>query len=197
MKFPPCATAAVLLVSLSGCGGGGGGFRRPDYAADARARCDEAEAASDPNRALALYGMALEADPKMARAFYGRAVILDRRGQLREAERSYTLAVEYAQDDVKSRCLLGRARFLWSQRRVEDAVRDLDKAVALLSAFPIADVEAEVRLMRAECRVRLFDWAGAGEDLDAADKAGLNEAQRARARPMKLKVDAMKSEDRR
>ena len=194
MKFSPIVLAAVLLFSLAGCGGGRSGFHRPDYAAEARALCDEAESTSDPSRALALFGLALEADPKMARAFYGRAVILQQRGQLRDAERSFTMAAEYAPDDVKARYLLGRAKFLVSQRRVEDAARDLNNAVSLLSTFPANDVEAETRLVRSECRALLYDWAGAREDLDAAEKAGLNEAQRVRARPLRIKVDAMNTE---
>ncbi|HKS15965.1 MAG TPA: hypothetical protein VJU16_01565, partial [Planctomycetota bacterium] len=64
------AVFAILLLPLAACGGRSG-FHRPDYAAEAETRCDQAESASDPNRALALYGMALEADPKMARAHYG------------------------------------------------------------------------------------------------------------------------------
>ena len=194
--MPPRAAFAALLLALASCGGPAG-FQRPDYAAQAEARCDEAESQSDPNRALALFGLALEANPKMARAFYGRALIFEQYGRHDEAERSFSMAAEYAADDVKSRYLLGRARYLRRRARIESSVRDLDRAVALLAAWPLPEVEAEVRLLRAECRIQLRGWIGALEDLDAAEKAGLDSSQRDRARSMRVQVDAARTEERR
>jgi tetratricopeptide (TPR) repeat protein len=184
------------LLALAACGGRAG-FQRPDYAADAEARCAEAEAASDPRRALALYGMALEANPKMARAYYGRALILENTGRGGEADRSFSMAVEYAAGDVKSRYLLGRARRFLRMSRMELAVRDLDDAVARLAAWPLPDVEAEVHLLRAECRIKLMRYDGAREDLDAAERAGLDRAQRGRAHDLRVRVDASRPEERR
>jgi tetratricopeptide (TPR) repeat protein len=180
---------AFLLVLLAACGERTG-FHRPDYAAEAVAQCDEADAATDPHRALALYGMALDADPRMARAHAGRARVLERTGRADEAERSLGLAVEYALDDQRARHLLTRAQFLRNRARIEPAVRDLDRAINLLAAFPERALEAECRLMRAECRVKLYNYAGAREDLDAADRAGLDGLQKDRARNARVKVDA-------
>jgi len=141
--------------------------------------------------------MALDADPKMARAYYGRARILEQQGRDDDAERSLSMAVEYAVDDVRSRYLLARARFLRARIRIESAVRDLDRAVSLLAAWPQADLGAEVRLMRAECRIQLHGWDGAREDLDAADRAGLDASQRERAHSMRVRVEASRTEERR
>lgn len=190
------AAPAALVLALASCGGHGG-FQRPDYAAQAAARCDEAESQSDPSRAVALFGLALEADPKMARAYYGRAVIFEQFARHDDAERSYSMAVEYAADDVKSRYLLGRARYLRRRARIESSVHDLDQAVALLAAFRLPDVEAEVHLLRAECRIQLKRWIGALEDLDAADKAGLDSSQRQRAHSLRVQADAARAEERR
>ena len=196
MTGPARAAIALLLLLPAACGGRSG-FQRPDYAAAAEARCDEAESCSDPNRALSLYGMALEDDPKMARAYYGRAVLLDERGRRDEAERSYSMAVEHAADDVRARYLLGRAQFLLRQGRMERAVRDLDRAISLLTTWRIGEVEAEARLRRAECRVKLRAWDGAAEDLDAAVRAGLDANQRERARDLRLRVDGGRTEEKR
>lgn len=190
------AVLAALLLPLAACGGRSG-FHRPDYAAEAEMRCDQAESASDSNRALSLFGMALEADPKMARAHYGRALLLDERGRRDEAERSYKWAVEYGADDVKARYLLGRAKYFLKWARMEAAVRDLNQAISLLSTWPMDDVAAEARLLRADCRVKLRAWEAAVEDLDAADKAGLDSGQAERAKVMRMRVDAAKAEDRR
>src|SRR5688572_31741404 len=100
-----------LAASLASCGGGGG-FQRPDYAGEARALCDQAEATADTNRALSLYGMALNADPRHARAYLGRARIFERTGRAAEAERSYSMAVDSADDDVRSLYLMERARYM-------------------------------------------------------------------------------------
>lgn len=185
----------VLIVFLAACGGRTG-FQRPDYAAEARAQCDEADATSDPNRALALYGMALEAEPKYARAFLGRARVLERTGRIEEAERSYSMAVEVAADDVRARYLLERARVLRKKGRIETAVRDLDRAVGLLGAFPDRETSIETRLLRAECRVTLRAWEGAREDLDAADREGVDGANRERARQLRIRVDTALEEKR-
>jgi tetratricopeptide (TPR) repeat protein len=181
--------AAALLLLLPAACGGRTGFQRPDYAAEARARCDEADATSDPNRALALYGMALEAEPKYPRAFLGRARVLERTGRPEQAERSYLMAVEVATDDVRARYLLERARYLRGKGRIEPAVRDLDRAIGLLGAFPDRETAVEARLLRAESRVSLRAWEGAREDLDAADREGLEGGPRERARQLRIRVD--------
>lgn len=188
--------AALAILSIAGCGGGVG-FRRPDYAAQAQARCDEADAAGDPERALSLYGMALEADPRCARAYLGRARVFEATGRGPHAERAYAMAVESAPDDVRPRYLLARAQFLRKAGRIEPAVRELDKAVGLLAAWPEPEVVAETRLLRAECRIFLHAWDGAREDLDAADRAELTSEQRERSRSMRIRVDASKPEERR
>jgi len=183
--------AALAFLSLAGCGGGVG-FQRPDYAAQAQARCDEADAAGDGERALSLYGMALDADPRCARAYLGRARVFEAMGRAVHAERAYAMAIETAQDDVRARYLLARALYLRKAGRIEPAVRDLDKAVSLLAAWPVPDVVAETRLLRAECRVHLHAWEGALEDLDAADRAELNSEQRERSRSMRIRAEASK-----
>ena len=183
--------AALAFLSLAGCGGGVG-FQRPDYAAQAQARCDEADAAGDGERALSLYGMALDADPRCARAYLGRARVFEAMGRAVHAERAYAMAIESAQDDVRAKYLLARALYLRKAGRIEPAVRDLDKAVSLLAAWPVPDVVAETRLLRAECRVHLHAWDGALEDLDAADRAELNSEQRERSRSMRIRVEASK-----
>jgi len=188
--------AALALLCVAGCGRGGG-FRRPDYAAQAQAQCDEADAAGDPERALSLYGMALDADPRYARAYLGRARVFEATGRAVLAERAYAMAIEAAQDDVRARYLLARALYLRKNGRIEPAVRDLDKAVSLLDAWPEPGGVGETRLLRAECRVHLHAWDGAREDLDAADRAELNSEQRERSRSMRIRVDASKPEDRR
>ena len=190
------AALAALLLPLAACGSRSG-FQRPDYAAEAEARCDEAESASDPNRALAQYGLALEADPKMARAHFGRAVILDGRGRRDEAERAYKWAIEYGSEDVKARYLLGRAKYLLRQARMEAAVRDLNVAISLVSTWRMNDVEAEARLLRADCRLKLRAWDAVVEDLDAADRAGLDSSQAERAKVLRMRVDAAKAEEKR
>lgn len=188
---------AFLPAVFAACGGGRSGFQRPDYAAEARARCDEAEASSDPHRALSLFAMALEADPRLARAHFGRAVLLERTGRGPEAERSYSMAVEVAADDIRPRFLLARARYSRRLARIESAVRDCDRAISLLAAFPDPAVAAETRLLRAECRISLRAWDGAHEDLEAATAVGLDGDQAARARSMRIKVDASREEKRR
>jgi tetratricopeptide (TPR) repeat protein len=181
--------ATFLLILLAACGGRGG-FHRPDYAAEAAAQCDEADATGDPNRALALYGMAIEAEPKYARAYLGRARVLERVGRDGEAERSYLMAVEMAADDVRAKYLVERARYLRKKARIEPAVRDLDRAIGLLGAFSDRETAIEARLLRAECRVFLRAWPGAREDLDAADREAPDGAQGERARQLRVRVNA-------
>jgi tetratricopeptide (TPR) repeat protein len=188
--------AALLLVLLAAACGGRTGFQRPDYAAEARAQCDEADSTADPNRALALYGMAIEAEPKYARAYLGRARVLERVGRDGEAERSYMMAVETATDDVRAKYLVERARHLRRKARIEPAVRDLDRAIGLLGAFPDRETVIEARLLRAECRVFLRAWPGAREDLDAADRERPDGAQRERARELRVRVNAALEEPR-
>ena len=190
------AALAALLLPLAACGSRSG-VQRPDYAAEAEARCDQAESSSDPNRALAQYGLALDADPKMARAHFGRAVILDGLGRRDEAERAYKWAIEYGAEDVKARYLLGRAKYLLRQVRMEAAVRDLNVAISLVSTWRMNDVEAEARLLRADCRLKLRAWDAVVEDLDAADRAGLDAGQAERAKVLRMRVDAAKAEEKR
>ncbi len=190
------AAIASLVINLAACGGGGG-FQRPDYAAEARARCDEAESTSDPARALALYGMAIDADPRLARAHHGKARILERSGRDLEAERSYDRAVEVAADDIRSQYLFERARFLKQRGRIESAVRDLNWAIKLLASWPEKPLTVETRLMRAQCRILLRAWPGAREDLEAAAAAGPDADQAERAKAMRLRVEAALAEERR
>lgn len=196
ISLPARAALAALLVSLSACGGGGS-FRRPDYAAEAQARCDEADSTSDPSRALALYGLAIEADPKYARAYHGRARVFEATGRGTEAERAYSMAIDVAQDDVRARHLLERAKYLKKRGRIEPAVRDLDRAASLLDAWPDRALIGEARLLRAECRVSLHRWEEARADLDAADQAGLDSNQAARSQEMRMRVDAALAEKKR
>ena len=188
---------ALLAIGLASCGGGSAGFQRPDYAGEARALCDQAEATSDPNRALALYGQALNADPRHARAYLGRARIFEQSGRANDAERAYSMAVDFAEDDVRSRYLMERARYFRSGNRIEATVRDLDRAVALLESWPDGDRLLEARLQRAECRIKLRAWDGAREDLDAADKAGPAGTRKERARELRVRLEAGQAEDRR
>lgn len=188
------ASLAACLLCLSSCGGGSPGFHRPDYAAEAEARCAEAEATSDPHRALALFGLAIDADPKMSRAWLGRARILESTGRRPEAERSYAMAIDLAPDDVRPRYLLARAQYHRRQGRLDPAVRDLDRAIQLLDAWPQDELIAESRLMRAESRVTLHRWQEARDDLEAAEKAGLDAGQRERAKIARFKVEAGMSE---
>lgn len=188
------AALAAGLLCLSACGGSSPGFNRPDYAAEAEARCAEAEATGDPHRALAQFGLAIDADPKMSRAWLGRARILESTGRRPEAERSYAMAVDLAADDVRPRYLLARAQYFRRQARLDPSVRDLDRAIQLLDAWPQEELIAEARLMRAECRVTLFRWEEARDDLDAAERAGLGAEQKERARVARFKVEAGLSE---
>lgn len=188
---------ALLAVGLASCGGGGAGFQRPDYAGEARALCDQAEATSDPNRALALYGQALNADPRHARAYLGRARIFEQTGRANDAERAYSMAVDYADDDKRSRYLMERARYFRTGGRIEATVRDLDRAIPLLDSWPDGDQGLEARLLRAECRIKLRAWDGAREDLDAAEKAGPGGARKERARELRVRLEAGEAEDRR
>jgi tetratricopeptide (TPR) repeat protein len=185
-----------LAASLASCGGGGG-FQRPDYAGEARALCDQAEATADTNRALSLYGMALNADPRHARAYLGRARIFERTGRAAEAERSYSMAVDSADDDVRSLYLMERARYMRGLNRIEAMVRDLDRAIGLLDSWPNRERMLEARLQRAECRIKLHAWERAAEDLEAAERAGLDGARKDRARELRVRLETGQAEDRR
>lgn len=183
------AGPAALLLALAACGSRAG-FGRPDYDAQAQARCDEAEGATDPNRALALYGLALEADPTLPRAHLGRAKVLEAVGRWVEAEQSFAMAVDGAREDRKARYHLERARYQLRRGRTESAVRDLDRAVTLLSTWPEEGLLVESLLARAECRITLRAWTGAAEDLKAAIAAGPDDDQRERAKSMRFRVEA-------
>lgn len=190
--------AAVFgLLFLSGCGSGPSDSLRPDYAAEARARCDEAESESDPSRALALYGMALVADPAMPRAHLGRAILFEKQGRLPEAERSFSLAVEYAPDDRKAEFLLERARYHQRQARHEAAVRDLDRALTLLATWPVPGRIVDARLRRAESRLALRNWSDAASDAEAALLAGPDGEQRRLAVVLIDRARRMRQEERR
>jgi tetratricopeptide (TPR) repeat protein len=185
---------AALLLALAACGSRAG-FERPDYASEAQARCDQAEGESDPSRALALYGLALEADPTLPRAHLGRAKALEAAGRWVEAERSFSMAVDGAREDRKARYHLERARYQLRRGRTETAVRDLDRAVTLFTTWPEPGLVVEARLARAECRIALRAWSGAAEDLKSAFAAGPDAGQRERARAMQFRVDAALKED--
>jgi tetratricopeptide (TPR) repeat protein len=190
--------AAVLaLLFLPGCGFGPSSFPRPDYSAEARARCDEAEAESDPSRALALYGLALEAEPAMPRAHLGRAGLLEKQGRLPEAERSFSLAVDFAPDDEKAPVLIERARFHQRRARHEAAIRDLNRALSLLATWPEPARTVEGRLLRAESRLALRNWSDAASDIEAALLAGPDADQRRRAVDLMERARKMRQEERR
>ena len=190
------ALPLFLSIFLAACGGGSG-FHRPDDAAEARALCDQAESTGDPNRALALYGLALNSDPRHARAYLGRARIFERTGRAAEADRSYSMAVDSAEEDVRSKYLLERARYQRSLGRTEATVRDLDRAISLLDSWPDRDRMLEARLLRAECRIKLHAWDGAREDLEAAERIGMDGARKDRARELRVRLEAGQAEDRR
>jgi len=188
------AGLVAFLLPLAACGVRAG-FDRPDYAAAAQARCDEAEGASDPSRALALYGLALEADPALPRAHLGRAKVLESVGRWVEAEQSFSMAVDCAREDRKGRYHLERGRYHLRRGRTEAALRDLDRAVTLLSTWPEPGLLVEGLLARAECRIAMRAWTEAGEDLKAAAAAKPDDGQRERAKAMRFRVEASLKEN--
>jgi len=191
MMFRSVSILALLLIP--GCGSPP---LRPDYAAQSQGWCDEAESESDPSKALALYGLALEADPAMARAHLGRAAILEKQSRYSEAERAYSLAVEYALDNRKAEVLVERAGYHQRQARHEAAIRDLDKALSLLSTWPVEGRIVDARLRRAESRLALRNWSDAALDAEAALLAGPDGDQRRRAVDVIERARRLRQEER-
>ena len=81
------------------------------------------EAQSDDDVAIRRYTEALTLDPSCEPAYVGLGALRERRGDVREAERVYTMALSHlpASSDAK----IGRARARWSLGYPELAARDL------------------------------------------------------------------------
>jgi len=81
--------------------------------------------------------------------------------------------------------------------RIEAMERDLDRAIGLLDSWPNRERMLEARLQRAECRIKLHAWERAAEDLEAAERAGLDGARKDRARELRVRLETGQAEDRR
>lgn len=82
------------------------------------------EAANDPDRALRRYTDALTLDPTCEEAYLGLGALRAKRGDLREAERVYSVALAHV---PQSRiAVVERARVRWTLGQREEAVHDIE-----------------------------------------------------------------------
>lgn len=84
------------------------------------------EAQNDDDVAIRRYTEALALDPSCEPAYVGLGALRERRGDVREAERVYTMALSHVPASTDSK--VGRARARWSLGYLDLAARDLEDA---------------------------------------------------------------------
>ncbi len=84
------------------------------------------EAQSDDDVAIRRYTEALTLDPSCESAYVGLGALRERRGDVREAERVYTVALSHLPASIDAK--IGRARVRWSLGYADLAAKDLEDA---------------------------------------------------------------------
>jgi tetratricopeptide (TPR) repeat protein len=117
------APAAFVLVVVTSFGAGASASSVSELVREAR----EHEAAHEDDIAIRRYTEALTLDVTYRPAYLGLADLRARRGELREAERVYSMAIEHAPDLHVA--LAGRARVRRALGALREADMDLDRYV--------------------------------------------------------------------
>ena len=113
--------AGVILGALFSSG-----MARASAATDLVAMAQAHEAQSDDDVAIRRYTEAIALDPSYEPAYVGLGALRERRGDVREAERVYTMALSHVPTSTDAK--IGRARARWSLGFPELAARDLEDA---------------------------------------------------------------------
>ena len=121
MHFGLWAAIAALLALVLASSSAGASSSVSELLREARAH----EAAREDDVAVERYTEALALDPTCGPAYLGLAGLRARRGDLREAERVYSVAIEHAPD--LSAALAGRARVRRALGALDEADEDLDR----------------------------------------------------------------------
>jgi len=117
------------VVILSGALLAAGLVCRPAHASaalDLVAMAQAHEAQSDDDVAIRRYTEALTLDPSCEPAYVGLGALRERRGDVREAERVYTMALSHLPNSTDAK--IGRARTRWSLGYADLAAKDLEDA---------------------------------------------------------------------
>lgn len=84
------------------------------------------EAQADDDVAIRRYTEALTLDPSCEAAYVGLGALREKRGDVREAERVYTMALSHLPNSSEAK--IGRARARWSMGYADLAAKDLEDA---------------------------------------------------------------------
>jgi tetratricopeptide (TPR) repeat protein len=116
----PAAIAALFVLTIASFSAGASSSVS-ELLREARAH----EAAREDDMAVERYTEALALDPTCGPAYLGLADLRARRGDLREAERVYSMAIEHTPD--LSAALVGRARVRRALGALDEADEDLHR----------------------------------------------------------------------
>lgn len=130
----------VLVATLAGFAATSVALPALAGSADELVRMAKAhEAAKDDDLALRRYTEALGIDPASEAAYLGLAALREKRGEPREAERTYAVGLEHVPQSTDLR--LARARLLWTTGRFADAEADA-RAVAAKDLHALEELAA-------------------------------------------------------
>ncbi|WP_437751014.1 tetratricopeptide repeat protein [Sorangium sp. So ce1389] len=130
------ACALALALALAGALLPGAALARADavgwataQAAELTRQAEARAAAGEPDVALARYLEAVRFDATYGPAYLGLGALYERTGDLREAERTYTVGLDHVSGFVEGH--RARAALRSRQGRRDEAIADLEAAVAL------------------------------------------------------------------